>query len=245
MIPVRSSTKFVQTVSVGCISRLRGQKISFHFFFKNLLVWNYKAQSFHIRYIASSRGPLPKLFKLCPWGQNWPRPRGSQFYIELYKEKFKRLLLLNCLWDFDQTQQELSLGGPLRKLFKWFWLVALVLWPLTFSSGERLKALWALLLYFACWLVLMRTQSMMFWSSLCQRSSLHGSLLGQLCKQFLRNILVTVYYKAQRHLKGLLMVCSVSILTKESYHYALSCEMAQVAWAFYATCVMYLRLFDG
>jgi len=35
-------------------------------------VCNYKAQSFHIWYIASSRGPLPKLFKLCPWGQNWP-----------------------------------------------------------------------------------------------------------------------------------------------------------------------------
>ena len=31
---------------------------------KNLLVWNYKAHSFHIWYIASSRGPLPKLFKL-------------------------------------------------------------------------------------------------------------------------------------------------------------------------------------
>jgi len=30
---------------------------------------NYKSQSFHICYIASSRGPLPKLFKLCPWGQ--------------------------------------------------------------------------------------------------------------------------------------------------------------------------------
>jgi len=37
---------------------------------------------------------------------------GSQFYIELYKENFKRLLLLNRYWEFDQTQQELSLGGP-------------------------------------------------------------------------------------------------------------------------------------
>jgi len=64
--------------------------------FKNLLVWNYKAQSFHIWYVASSSGPLPKLFKLCPWGHNWPRPGGgSQFNIELYKETFKRHLLLN------------------------------------------------------------------------------------------------------------------------------------------------------
>ena len=56
-----------QNCSVSCISRSRGQKIGFqNATFKNLLVWNYKAQSFHIWYIASSRGPLPKLFKLCP-----------------------------------------------------------------------------------------------------------------------------------------------------------------------------------
>jgi len=52
-----------------CISWLRGQKIGFQIAIKkNLLVWNYKAQSFHIWYIASSRGPLPNLFKICPWG---------------------------------------------------------------------------------------------------------------------------------------------------------------------------------
>ena len=45
------------------------------------LVWNYKTQSFHIWYIASSRGPLPKLFKLCPWGQNWPSPGGHNFTL--------------------------------------------------------------------------------------------------------------------------------------------------------------------
>lgn len=50
--------------------------------------------------------------------------RGSQFYIELYKENFKRHLLLNYLWEFDQTSQEWSLGGLLSKLFKPFWLVA-------------------------------------------------------------------------------------------------------------------------
>ena len=31
--------------------------------------------------IASSRGPLPKLFKLCPWDQNWPRPVGQNFTL--------------------------------------------------------------------------------------------------------------------------------------------------------------------
>ena len=66
-----SSTKVVQTVPVYSISRSRGQKIGFqNAIFKNLLVLNYKAQNFHIWYIALSRGPLPRLFKLCPWGQN-------------------------------------------------------------------------------------------------------------------------------------------------------------------------------
>jgi len=54
---------------IGCICRARGQKVGFqNAIFKNLLVCNYKAKSIHIWYIASSRGPLPKLFKLCPWG---------------------------------------------------------------------------------------------------------------------------------------------------------------------------------
>jgi len=60
--------------------------------------------------VSSSRGPLPQLFKLCHWGQNWPRSGGSQFYIDLYKENFKRHLLFNHWWEFDQTSQG-SLGG--------------------------------------------------------------------------------------------------------------------------------------
>jgi len=71
IIPGWSSIKVVQTVLIGCISRSRGQKIGLqNAILKNLLVWNYKVQSFHIWYIALSRGILPKLFKLCPWGQN-------------------------------------------------------------------------------------------------------------------------------------------------------------------------------
>jgi len=39
---------------------------------------------------------------------------------------------------------------------------------------------------------------------------------------------------------------SISILTYESYHNALSREMAQVPlWAFHGTCVWTLRPFDG
>jgi len=52
-----------------------------------------------------------------------PTP-GAHSYIKLYKEKFKRLPLLNRLWEFDQIQQERSLVSPLPKLFKWVWLIA-------------------------------------------------------------------------------------------------------------------------
>jgi len=48
MIPGWSPTKIVQMVLSGCISKSQGQKIGFkNVTFKNL-VWNYKAQSFHI-----------------------------------------------------------------------------------------------------------------------------------------------------------------------------------------------------
>ena len=70
--------------------------------------------------------PEHKVVQIMPLGSKLIPTRGSQFYIELYKEKFKRLLLLNLLWLFVQTQQEWSLGGPLPKLFKWFWLVTYV-----------------------------------------------------------------------------------------------------------------------
>jgi len=87
MIPGWSSIKVVQTVLVGFISRSRGQKIGFqNVIFKNLLVWNCKAQSFHIWYKALSRGLLPKLFKFCPWGQNWPRPGGHNFTLNYIRK---------------------------------------------------------------------------------------------------------------------------------------------------------------
>jgi len=66
--------------------------------FKNLIVWNYKAQSFHIWYTASSRGPLPKLFKWCPWGKNWPRPGGHNF-------------TLNYIWILQMTSSLAPLMG--------------------------------------------------------------------------------------------------------------------------------------
>jgi len=100
MIPGWSLTKVVQTVPVDCISRSRGQQKGFHNAIFKSLVQNYKAHNIHIWYIASSRGHLPTLFKLCPWDQKWPC-RGAQWYIELYKENFLKRLLLNRYWEFD------------------------------------------------------------------------------------------------------------------------------------------------
>ena len=60
MVPVWCLTKNVKMVMIGFINRSRGKKTCFqNTIFKNLLVWNYTAQSFHIWYIASSRGSLP------------------------------------------------------------------------------------------------------------------------------------------------------------------------------------------
>ena len=53
---------------------------------KNLLVWNYKVQSFHMWCIAPSRSPLPKLFKLWSWGQNWPRPGGHNLTLNYIRK---------------------------------------------------------------------------------------------------------------------------------------------------------------
>jgi len=70
--------QIVQTVD--CISRSWGLKIGFQdAIFKNLLAWNYKAQSFYIWYIASSRGPL-----LIFGGQHkWSSVNGSTVTFDL------------------------------------------------------------------------------------------------------------------------------------------------------------------
>jgi len=122
MISRCSSTNVVQTVPVGCISRSWGEKKGFqNALFKNLLLWNIKAQSFHIWYIPSSRGPLPNLFKFCPWGQNWPLPRGHTFTLNyIGKLLTSSLEPLMEIWPNSTGM----IPGPLPKLLKWFWLVA-------------------------------------------------------------------------------------------------------------------------
>jgi len=110
MVPGWSPIKVVQMVLIGYISRSRGQKIGFqNAIFKNLLVWNYKAQSFHIWYIASSRGPLPKLFKLCPWGQNWPCPGGHNFTLNYIRKTANDFFS----WTANGNLTKLNRNGPL------------------------------------------------------------------------------------------------------------------------------------
>jgi len=80
--------KELRVVLYQSSSNSQGQKIRFKKwnFQKNLLVYNYKAQSFHIWFITLSRGPLPTLFKLWSWGQNWPRTGGQNFTLNVYRK---------------------------------------------------------------------------------------------------------------------------------------------------------------
>jgi len=113
MIPRCFSTKVVQLVLIGCISWSRCHNISFQIAtFKNLLVWNYKAQSFHIWYIALSRGLIPKLFKLSPWGQNWPRLGSLNFTLKYIRKTSNNFFSWTA--NGNLTKQECSLGGPFQ-----------------------------------------------------------------------------------------------------------------------------------
>ena len=74
--------KFGQVPEVDSLNKLAmGKK------FKNLLLWNHRAHSFDILYVAMANGPLHKLCQPCPWGQIWPRPGDP---IDLQWEKLKK-----------------------------------------------------------------------------------------------------------------------------------------------------------
>ena len=45
--------------------------------------------------LTLSSEPLTNLFKLCPWGPNWPCGGGHLFYLDLYKAKVKVLYPVN------------------------------------------------------------------------------------------------------------------------------------------------------
>jgi len=109
MVPGWSLTKIVQMVLIGCICRSRDQKLGFqNAIFKNLLIWIYMAQGFHIWYIASSRGPRPKLFKLCPWGQNWLRPEDHNFTLNYIRKTSNNFFS----WTANGNLTKLDRNGP-------------------------------------------------------------------------------------------------------------------------------------
>ena len=86
--------------------------------FKNLLLWNLKAQSFDILHVASPNGALLSLFKWWPTGSKWPSPWAYQFFIV---KAFKKLFLWNLKdQTFDIWYVALP-NYPLPRLFK--------LWP--------------------------------------------------------------------------------------------------------------------
>ena len=112
-----SSTKVVQTVPVDCISRSRGQKCNFQ---KSSYL---KLQGPELSYLVYS---IIKMYQSCSNYAPEVKIGGHNFTLN-YIRKTSNDFLLNRLWEFYQTQQEWSLGGPLPKLFKlfkWFWLVA-------------------------------------------------------------------------------------------------------------------------
>jgi len=114
MIPMWCPTKILQMVPVGCINRSRGQKIVFqNAIFKNLL-WNCKAQSIHIWNIASSRGPLQRLFKLCPWGQNWLHPEGHNFTLNYIRKTSNDFFA----WTANGNLTKLNRNGPWVVLYQ-------------------------------------------------------------------------------------------------------------------------------
>jgi len=52
-------------------------------------------------------GPeLSYLVQIVPLGLKLIPPRVSQFYTELYKNNFERLLFLNREWEFGQLEEE-------------------------------------------------------------------------------------------------------------------------------------------
>ena len=94
--------------------------------FKNLLVRNHWTEFNIILQKCSFGNPLPRLFK--PFG--FVKKHGHQgagagliFYIYIYIENFKNLLVRNHWTDFNIILQKCFFGDPLPRLFKPFGFV--------------------------------------------------------------------------------------------------------------------------
>ena len=91
MILIWPSSFIVQIVPDHCISRLK-----LIFKMETLKIFlsettRPRALIFGMKHLSS--GPQPSLFKLCPWDQKCPCPRGPMFYIGSmysYRENLKK-----------------------------------------------------------------------------------------------------------------------------------------------------------
>ena len=76
---------------------------------KNLLLQNYKAQSFHILFVAMYSVPPYKSCQPCPWGPYGPRPGG------VMGKTLKHLLLQNHKAQSFHVLFLAMYSGPLYK----------------------------------------------------------------------------------------------------------------------------------
>jgi len=113
-------------VLIGCICRSRGQYIGFqNAILKNILSETTRPKAFifgiyhHLDVLNQRCSNYAPGVKIDP-------VRGVTILHWNISGNFQTTLFLNRWWEFDQTQQEWSLCGPLQKLFKWFWLVVYV-----------------------------------------------------------------------------------------------------------------------
>jgi len=87
--------------------------------FKNLLLENYKCQSFDISYEASLGHGDSNLLKSLPLDHKWGHAQGSNFNIHLHrKHELKTLLLVNCKCQSFASSYEASLGYEDSSVFK-------------------------------------------------------------------------------------------------------------------------------
>ena len=89
--------------------------------FKNLLVRNHWTDFNIILQKCSFGDPLPRLFK--PFGFVKNHGRGLLFFLYIYIENFKNLLVRNHWTDFNIILQKCSFGDSVPRLFKPFGFV--------------------------------------------------------------------------------------------------------------------------
>ena len=111
-------------VPVHCIPRSQELKIDFLTKnLKNLLVRN-DWTDFHIILQKCFFGdPLSRLFRPFGFVKTWPPGGRGLFFLLIYIENFKNLLVRNHWTDFNIILQKCSFGNPLPRLFKPFGFV--------------------------------------------------------------------------------------------------------------------------